>query len=187
VDADAIRRSYADAKPRPFWLDQSDAPEPVEPLEGELRADLVMSAAGTPGSGPLFSRARKTGSARWCCSMASGSPSARRGPGAAEGVADPRPPDALDHHAFAALAPGQRYEAALPTGETVSGELWYRSAHQIGLTVDDYGDGPLVLTAKPAALDPPRGSGTVLITTYGLADETLQAVHRRWREWWAAR
>jgi hypothetical protein len=107
--------------------------------------------------------------------------------GAAEGAADPLPPDALDHDTFASLAPGRRYEAALPTGETVSGELWYRSAHQIGLTVDDYGDGLLVLTGKPAALEPARGSGTVLIATYCLADETLQAVHRRWREWWAAR
>jgi hypothetical protein len=34
------------------------------------------------------------------------------------------------------------------------------------LTVDDHGDGLLVLTGKPAA---------------------LEAVHRRWTEWWEAR
>jgi hypothetical protein len=42
---------------------------------------------------------------------------------------------------------------------TLEADLWYRSMHQIGLTVDDYGDGPLVLSGKPAELEPPHGSG----------------------------
>jgi uncharacterized protein YndB with AHSA1/START domain len=99
---------------------------------------------------------------------------------------DPLPPEIVHDRTFA-LAPGERYEATVPTGETVSGELWYRSAHQIGLTVDDYGDGLVVLTGKPAPLEPPHGAGTVLITTYGLDDDTLEALHRRWTEWWEAR
>jgi hypothetical protein len=49
VDADAIRRSYADAQPRPFWLDQADAPEPSAPLEGEHRTDLVIVGGGLTG------------------------------------------------------------------------------------------------------------------------------------------
>jgi glycine/D-amino acid oxidase-like deaminating enzyme len=49
VDADAIRRSYADAKPRPFWLDQADAPEATEPLAGEHEADLVIVGGGLTG------------------------------------------------------------------------------------------------------------------------------------------
>jgi hypothetical protein len=106
--------------------------------------------------------------------------------GASKGAADPLPPEIIHDHAFA-LAPGDRYEATAPTGETVLGELWYRSAHQIGLTVDAYGDGLLVLTGKPPTLEPPHGAGTVLITTYGLDDHALEAVHRRWTEWWEAR
>lgn len=106
--------------------------------------------------------------------------------GASKGAADPLPPEILHDDAFA-LTPGQRYEATLPTGETVSGELWYRSAHQMGLTVDGYGDGLLVLTGKPPTLEPPHGAGTVLITTYGLDDDALEAVHRRWKGWWEAR
>jgi hypothetical protein len=106
--------------------------------------------------------------------------------GASTGPADPLPPEIIHDDIFA-LAPGERYEATAPTGETLSGELWYRSAHQIGLTVDDFGDGLLVLTGKPASLEPPHGSGTVLITTYGLDDAALDALHRRWIEWWEGR
>jgi glycine/D-amino acid oxidase-like deaminating enzyme len=49
VDADAIRRSYADAQPRPFWLDHADAPEPSAPLEGEHRGDLIIIGGGLTG------------------------------------------------------------------------------------------------------------------------------------------
>jgi glycine/D-amino acid oxidase-like deaminating enzyme len=49
VDADAIRRSYADAEPRPFWLDQAGAPQPGPPLEGEHTADLVIVGGGLTG------------------------------------------------------------------------------------------------------------------------------------------
>ena len=49
MDADTIRRSYADAKPRPFWLDQADAPGVTEPLAGEHEADLVIVGGGLTG------------------------------------------------------------------------------------------------------------------------------------------
>ena len=49
MDADAIRRSYAEAKPRPFWLDQADAPQATEPLAGEHEADLVIVGGGLTG------------------------------------------------------------------------------------------------------------------------------------------
>jgi glycine/D-amino acid oxidase-like deaminating enzyme len=49
LNAAAIRRSYADAQPRPFWLDQAGAPEPSSPLEGEHEADLVVIGGGLTG------------------------------------------------------------------------------------------------------------------------------------------
>jgi hypothetical protein len=106
--------------------------------------------------------------------------------GASKGAAGPLPPEIV-HDETVALAPGERYELTAPTGETLSGELWYRSAHQTGLTVDAYGDGLLILTGTPAALEPPHGAGTVLITTYALDDDAFEALHRRWTEWWEAR
>jgi glycine/D-amino acid oxidase-like deaminating enzyme len=49
VDLAAIRRSYADAEPRPFWLTQPGAPSPGDPLEGSREADLVVVGAGLTG------------------------------------------------------------------------------------------------------------------------------------------
>jgi hypothetical protein len=49
VDADAIRRSYADAEPRPFWLDRADAPQESPPLDGDHTADLVIVGGGLTG------------------------------------------------------------------------------------------------------------------------------------------
>ena len=44
-----IRRSYADAEPRPFWLAQPGAPEPGPALQGEQDADLVVIGGGLTG------------------------------------------------------------------------------------------------------------------------------------------
>jgi glycine/D-amino acid oxidase-like deaminating enzyme len=44
-----VRRSYADAEPRPYWLSQPQAPAPRLPLEGEREADLVVVGGGLTG------------------------------------------------------------------------------------------------------------------------------------------
>ena len=44
-----IRRSYAEAEPRPFWLAHPDAPAPAAPLQGEREADLVVVGGGLTG------------------------------------------------------------------------------------------------------------------------------------------
>jgi glycine/D-amino acid oxidase-like deaminating enzyme len=49
VDLAAVRRSYADAEPRPFWLTQPGAPEPGDPLNAHLDADLVIVGGGLTG------------------------------------------------------------------------------------------------------------------------------------------
>ena len=49
MDPGAVRASYADAEPRPFWLDRADAPEPAAPLEGEHEADLLVVGGGLTG------------------------------------------------------------------------------------------------------------------------------------------
>jgi glycine/D-amino acid oxidase-like deaminating enzyme len=43
------RRSFADAAPRPFWLDSPHAPAPRPPLAGHARADLVVVGGGLGG------------------------------------------------------------------------------------------------------------------------------------------
>jgi glycine/D-amino acid oxidase-like deaminating enzyme len=49
VDPAAVRRSYADAEPRSFWLSQPNAPAQGDPLEEELEADLVVVGGGLTG------------------------------------------------------------------------------------------------------------------------------------------
>ena len=49
VDSGRVRRALADAAPRPFWLDQPDAPAPAEPLRGNDSADLAVVGGGFSG------------------------------------------------------------------------------------------------------------------------------------------
>jgi glycine/D-amino acid oxidase-like deaminating enzyme len=42
-------RSWAHAAVRPFWLDGDDAPEPAEPLAGDVEADLAIVGGGYTG------------------------------------------------------------------------------------------------------------------------------------------
>ena len=44
-----IRRSLADAAPRPFWLDRPDAPAPTEPLTAAITTDLAVIGGGFSG------------------------------------------------------------------------------------------------------------------------------------------
>ena len=48
VDA-AVARSLAGAVPRPFWLDQPDAPEPLPALAAAVTADLAVIGGGFTG------------------------------------------------------------------------------------------------------------------------------------------
>jgi hypothetical protein len=75
--------------------------------------------------------------------------------------------------------PGERYAADV-AGEHLSGEIWFRSTHQLGLTVDSWGPGLLVL------VDAPNAGGTAASATmslYGVADDDREA---RWSAAWRA-
>ena len=45
----AVIRSLAGARPRPYWLDQPDAPEPERSLDGTEQADLAIIGGGFSG------------------------------------------------------------------------------------------------------------------------------------------
>jgi glycine/D-amino acid oxidase-like deaminating enzyme len=49
MDNRAINRALADAAPRPYWLDQPDAPAPTEPLRASGTADLAVIGGGFSG------------------------------------------------------------------------------------------------------------------------------------------
>lgn len=86
-----------------------------------------------------------------------------------------------------ALPPGTAYSASLATGDDVSGQVWYRTHYQTAVTVDQWGDGLLVVTDKGPSPERPQGGGSVLLTTYGLSDADFAALQTRWTQWWNAR
>lgn len=76
-------------------------------------------------------------------------------------------------------APGERY-AVNVAGENLVGEVWFRSPHQLGLTVDAWGPGLVVVA------DAPNAGGTAAsatLTTYGTIDGDRAA---RWTAAWRA-
>lgn len=76
--------------------------------------------------------------------------------------------------------PGDRYTATV-AGETLAGEVWFRSANQAGFTVDGWGDGLLIIGAAGA------DRAMAVLTTFGLDDEAYQAFRARWAAWWGER
>jgi uncharacterized protein YndB with AHSA1/START domain len=87
------------------------------------------------------------------------------------------PPDALGLDALAGLGAGERYTATVATGDELEGAVWFRSEHQLGLTVDAWGDGLLVVGAPPSG-------GSAVLTTYGLDARELEALRERWTASW---
>lgn len=82
------------------------------------------------------------------------------------------------------LAVGTPYSAMLTSGDHVSGTLWHRTSFQAGFTVEQWGDGLLVVTDKGVADTRPHGGGSVILTTYGLSDAAFAELEQRWKAWW---
>ena len=87
----------------------------------------------------------------------------------------------------AAMAPGAAYAVRLPTDDSISGQVWYRTHFQAGLTVEQWGNGLMVVTDMGVSPKRPHGGGSVLLTTYGLSDADFAALETRWKAWWSAR
>jgi uncharacterized protein YndB with AHSA1/START domain len=79
---------------------------------------------------------------------------------------------------------GTPYELDL-IGEQAKGEVWFASEHQIGLTVDSWGNGLLVLSHIPPSEKKPDGASMAILTLYGDVDR--ETVDERWKAWWDAR
>lgn len=76
--------------------------------------------------------------------------------------------------------PGERYRVTAATGDELAGEVWFRSEHQLGLSVDAWGDGLLVVTDKWT----PEGASGAILSTYGLDASEYAALRDRWQQWW---
>ena len=84
-------------------------------------------------------------------------------------------------------AAGEPYDLALATGEEISGKVWFRSNHQVGLTVHSYaehGDGLVIVADQPAIPElRPDGGSLVIVSTYGLGAHQLAAIRSHWENW----
>lgn len=78
------------------------------------------------------------------------------------------------------------FEATL-LGEPVKGEPWFRSDHQVGVAVDAWGGGLLVMSSEGPFEGKPEGVAMALLSTYGLDDAALAELTGRWTAWWEER
>lgn len=72
-------------------------------------------------------------------------------------------------------------------GEKVTTEPWYRAGHQLGVTVDVWGGGLLVVASSGPTDAKPDGVAMAVLSTYGLDDDQLADLTSRWRAWWTER
>ncbi|WP_461189049.1 SRPBCC family protein [Arthrobacter sp. Z4-13] len=98
------------------------------------------------------------------------------------------PGSAIDKLGLAGLpSRGEDYQLTLATGEEISGKVWYRTNHQVGLTVHsyaDHGDGLLVIADQVAIDDVrPDGGSMVIASTYGLGAGRLDSIRTSWDSW----
>jgi hypothetical protein len=84
-------------------------------------------------------------------------------------------------------APGENYSLTLATGEEIAGKVWYKSNHQVGLTVHSYaehGDGLLIVADQPVIPDiRPEGGSMVIVSTYDLGASRLESIRALWDDW----
>ncbi len=72
-------------------------------------------------------------------------------------------------------------------GQDVRGEIWFRSAHQVGVTVDAWGDGLLVVSSVPAGDAKPKGAVMAVLSTFDRPENELADLAARWQPWWDER
>ncbi len=84
-------------------------------------------------------------------------------------------------------AAGEPYSLTLPTGEEISGKVWFRSNHQVGLTVHSYaehGDGLVIVADQPAIPElRPDGGSLIIVSTYDLGAHQLESIRTHWDNW----
>jgi hypothetical protein len=86
----------------------------------------------------------------------------------------------------AAPAAGEPWAGPIGPDDS-AGEVWFTARHQMGVTVDAWGDGLLVVVDQPPTDDKPRGSPMLTLTTYGLSDTAFADLQARWQAWWDER
>lgn len=72
-------------------------------------------------------------------------------------------------------------------GEEVKTEPWYQTEHQLGVTVNTWGNGLLVVSSCVPTEAKSDGVAMAVLSTYGLTDDQLADLTTRWQSWWTDR
>lgn len=81
-------------------------------------------------------------------------------------------------------AGGPQLYKALGAGTELSGEVWFHTPAQVGVKVNDWGPGLLLLAYTPNGAVR-FGALSATLTTYGLTDDAFTALEDEWISWWA--
>jgi hypothetical protein len=84
----------------------------------------------------------------------------------------------------AGLPVGTRYKAETPPGDILAGEVFGHSEHQHVFTVDELGDGLLIVSELPVSPQRPDGGLRLYVTAYGVGESAFADFARRWKAWW---
>lgn len=81
---------------------------------------------------------------------------------------------------------GSAYAITLPMGVAISGTVFFRTEHQFGLSVTEWGDGLLEVADSPPAPHRPEAGSAVILSLYGLPDDVVAQLRAAWDTWWDA-
>jgi uncharacterized protein YndB with AHSA1/START domain len=74
---------------------------------------------------------------------------------------------------------GADYDVTVANGERLAGQVWFRSPHQVGLTVQQWGDGLLVAGQVPVTEQHPTGGEMMVLTVFDAG--VYSDVEKRWQ------
>ena len=104
--------------------------------------------------------------------------------GRAKNAGTPHPGDALGLSSLWLVPTGDRYDVTAATGDRLTGTVWYRAPHQVGVTVDGFGDGLIIVQIRPKTAKSAHGGGVLILTTYGMTEAAFAELRERWSQWW---
>jgi hypothetical protein len=85
-------------------------------------------------------------------------------------------------------AVAEQVRLILDRGSDVTGDVWFRTEDQLGLAVEEYGPGLVVLADKPDPVDAESAVvSMIIVSTFGLTDDQHSQIDSLWSQWWSER
>jgi hypothetical protein len=79
---------------------------------------------------------------------------------------------------------GQRFALTSAIGDTLRGVVRFRTEHQLGVSVDNWGPGLLVFARRTPSPKSPHGGGFALLTTFGWNEADVSRLGDAWAGAW---